>query len=216
MAKQDRHGQRKLRSERQGTRTPYLGYYLIIVDTERTEECYFHGLRDSLPKSFKNRLVISVHQAETKSMIAECKRLKEYSSHDRIPWIVFDRDEVKNFDGIIDEAQKENINVGWSNPCFEIWLYAYFGKMPTVQNSWSCCDEFARLYRKRTRQVYSKSDSKLYKKICEHGNEEQAIQIAEQKMQQYEREGKKKPSEMCSASTVYKLVDEIRNKVRPV
>lgn len=37
----------------------------------------------------------------------------------------------------------------------------------------------------------------MYGKISNAGNEEKAIQIAQQKLEQCEREGKKKPSEMC-------------------
>ena len=33
------------------------------------------------------------------------------------PWIIFDRDQVKNFDDIIQNAKVAGINVGWSNPC---------------------------------------------------------------------------------------------------
>lgn len=39
-----------------------------------------------------------------------------------------------------------------------------------------------------------------------------AIRIAQQKLEQCEREGKKKPSEMCPGTTVYRLVGEIRGK----
>ena len=47
----------------------------------------------------------------------------------RIPWIVFDRDQVQGFDEIIAKAEREGIQVGWSNPCFEIdvcifWFHA--------------------------------------------------------------------------------------------
>ena len=44
------------------------------------------------------------------------------------------------------------------------------------------------------------------------GDEEKAIQIAQQKLEQCEREGKTKPSEMCPCTTVYKLVGEIKGK----
>ena len=49
-------------------------------------------------------------------------------------------------------------------------------------------------------------------KISNAGNEEKAIQIAQQKLEQCEREGKKKPSEMCPGTTVHRLVGEIRGK----
>ncbi len=54
--------------------------------------------------------------------------------------IVFDRDQVKDFDEIIRLAEKNDINAGWSNPCFEIWMFAYFGEMPTIKESYICCE----------------------------------------------------------------------------
>ncbi len=53
----------------------------------------------------------------------------------------------------------------------------------------------------------------MYEKISRVGNEEKAIQIARQKLEQCEREGKKKPSEMCPATTVHRLVGEVKRKI---
>lgn len=50
----------------------------------------------------------------------------------------------------------------------------------------------------------------MYGKISNAGNEEKAIRIAQQKLEQCEREGKKKPSEMCPGTTVHRLVGEIK------
>ena len=136
-----------------------------------------------------------------------------YEAQYRIPWIVFDRDQVPNFDQIIRDAEKVGINVGWSNPCFEIWMYAYFGSMPAIHESWTCCSRFADLYEVRTGQKYSKADSDMYKRLCEYGDEDKALQIAAQKYEQCLRECKRIPSEMCPATTVHNLVGEIRRKV---
>ena len=56
----------------------------------------------------------------------------------------------------------------------------------------------------------------MYGKLCMAGNEEKAIQIAQQKLEQGEREGKTKPSEMRSCTTVHKLVWEIERRSRGV
>ena len=52
----------------------------------------------------------------------------------------------------------------------------------------------------------------MYEKIYRVGDEEKAIQIAQQKLEQCEREGKRKPSEMCPGTTVHRLVGEIKGK----
>ena len=187
---------------------------MIVTDTEATERCFFHGLHQALPENVRNKLVIKVVETKTRAMIDKCLELTAYEAQYRIPWIVFDRDQVQGFDEIIAEAQSKGIEVGWSNPCFEIWMYAYFGTMPAIQDSWTCCSEFGRVYESKTKQKYSKADDKMYTKLCMAGDEGKAIQIAQQKLEQCIREGKMKPSEMCPCTTVHKLVREIIGKGR--
>jgi hypothetical protein len=86
--------------------------------------------------------------------------------------------------------------------------------MPAIHDSWTCCSEFGRMYENKIGQKYSKADIQMYEKICKAGDEEKAIQIAHQKLEQCKREGKRKPSEMCPCTTVYGLVKEIKGKVK--
>lgn len=93
-------------------------------------------------------------------------------------------------------------------------MYAYFGSMPVIQESWVCCSRFGELYKSRTGQDYSKSDADMYKRLCESGNEEKALKLAEEKYEQCIREGKRLPSEMFPATMVHELVGEIKRKVK--
>ncbi|MDK2807932.1 MAG: hypothetical protein PWP24_666 [Clostridiales bacterium] len=213
MARNERTGNRKTREQRKKIRIPELGYYLIVTDTEATERCYFNGLRDDLPADIQGKLVISVIETKTRDMIDKCMKLTAYEAQYRIPWIVFDRDQVKDFDAIIREAKEKGIGVGWSNPCFEIWLCAYFGSMPALRESWTCCSEFGKVYESRTGQKYSKADNGMYSRICKNGDEKKAISVAQQKLEQCIRDGKVKPSEMWPCTTVHELVGEIRIKI---
>lgn len=54
----------------------------------------------------------------------------------------------------------------------------------------------------------------MYGKLCKFGDEEKAIQIAQQKLEQCIREGKTKPSKMCPCTTVHELVGEIKGKCK--
>ena len=181
MARKDRTGNRKPREQRPPVKVPELGYYLVVTDTEATERCYFQGLHKELPKEIQNKLVIKVVETRTRTMIDKCLELTAYDAQYRMPWIVFDRDEVKDFDKIIAEARAFDISVGWSNPCFEIWMYSYYGSMPAIRESWVCCEEFEKIFQRKTGQKYSKSDIGIYEKISRTGNEAKAIQIARQK-----------------------------------
>lgn len=85
--------------------------------------------------------------------------------------------------------------------------------MPTLYESWTCSSEFGKIYEIRTGQKYSKADKDMYSRICKNGNEERAIRVAHQKLEQCIREGKEKPSEMWPCTTVHELVGEIQRKV---
>ena len=214
MARSDRTGNRKTREQRGRFKKTELGYYLIVTDTQGTERCFFYGLQESLPDDIKGKMVIRVVETKTREMINKCMEMTAYEAQYRMPWIVFDRDQVKDFDEIIREAKAKGISVGWSNPCFEIWMYAYFGSMPAIYESWTCCSEFGKIYEKKTGQKYSKTDASMYGKICKNGSEERAIEIATRKLEQCIREGKTKPSEMCPCTKVHELVDEVKGKVK--
>lgn len=212
MAKADRKGMRK-RRESFHTRVPDLGYYFIVTDTKETEENYMYGLRDSLPKDLQGRIVIKVSKAKTNELVTACKEQAALEPQYGEPWIIFDRDRVVRFDQIIEMAKQSGVNVGWSNPCIEIWFDAYFGKMHSYQDSVSCCREFANTFEKKTGQEYKKSSSQIYAMLNRYGNEKEAIKIAESRYIQYLREKNSKSSGMCPCTTVYKLVDEIKDKI---
>lgn len=213
MARNDRTGNRKTRDQREKKRLPEMGYYLVVTDTEATERCFFNGLHASLPESVKQKLVIKVVETKTQNLIQKCREMTAYEAQYRIPWIVFDRDQVPNFDEIIKEASESDIHVGWSNPCFEIWMFTYFGSMPAISESWTCCSKFGELYEKRTGQKYSKADADMYQRLTENGDEAAAINLAQRKYDQCIRNGYRIPSQMCPCTTVHELVKEIQTKV---
>ena len=212
MAREKRFGQRKSRECRQ-KRLPDLGYYLIITDTEKTEENYFTGLRNSIPVDLQNRLVIKVAKTKTENLVETTQRLAALHPQYCQPWIVFDRDRVPNFNEIIQCAEKEEIHVGWSNPCVEIWFFAYFGTIPSsVNESTVCCQRFRELFQRKLNREYDKVEENIYELLCRAGDEEKAIEIAEKRLQSCCSDKKGKPSEMYSCTTVHHLVREIRTK----
>ncbi|MDE7243812.1 MAG: RloB family protein [Oscillospiraceae bacterium] len=206
----ERNGNRKRRSQFP-KRTPDLGYYFIVTDTEETEKNYLYGLRDSLPKELQDRIVIKVSTAKTEELVAACEQA-DIDPQYRQCWIVFDRDRVVPFDKIIADAKSKDIKVGWSNPCIEIWFDAYFGKMPAVQDSVACCRTFASLFEKVTGQEYKKANQQIYAVLNQFGDEAAAIQTAESRLKGYLRDGETRPSRMCPGTTLHHLVDEIRKK----
>ncbi|MDR1158256.1 MAG: RloB family protein [Oscillospiraceae bacterium] len=209
----DRIGKRKPREELLKRRIPQLGYYFIVTDTKETERNYMFGLRDSISKELQGKLVIKVCKAKTIELVSEALNMASLQPQYGEPWIVFDRDQVQEFDQIISLAKEKSINVGWSNPCIEIWFNAYFGEMPAYQDSIACCNGFEKKYLQAVKQKYEKSDAAIYSKLCRYGNEKEAIEIATKKYVEHERNCNTKPSEMCPCTTVHMLIKEIKEKI---
>lgn len=205
---------KKGRNERK-LRPLRLGGYLIITDTEATEANYFLGLRENIPSPLKGDLQIKVFKNKDLDNIidfATTERNKD--SRFRSVWLVFDRDEVKNFDFLVSRIEKDKMNAGWSNLCFEIWLSAYFGEMKSVESSDQCCTEFERLLKKNTnRKEYIKSDFDIYNVLVNNGNESRAIEIAKDRYSSKSLTCTK-PSSMTSCTTVFMLVEEIIQKIQ--
>lgn len=213
MANLERNGSRKIRRQLFKQRIPKLGYYFIVTDTKETEQNYMFGLRNSIPPEFQGKLVIKVVKTKTKNLVEEALNLASLNPQYGEIWIIFDRDQVQNFDEIISEAITKGINIGWTNPCIEEWFSAYFGAMPTYANSVSCCNGFEQIFERNAHQKYVKSDLAIYEKLNRFGNEEKAIRIATQKMHDHRIQGKYKPSEQIPGTTVHLLVDEIKSKI---
>jgi len=213
MSGKERRGKRMDRNKTLSTRIPTLGYYLIVTDTQETEKNYFEGLRNIIPENLKDRLVIKVEKARTVDLVARCKDLVSKDPQYRIPWIVLDRDQVEGFDSIIENAERNDISVGWSNPCIEIWFFAYFGIMPSYIDSVTCCEKFKDKYEAVTGGKYEKSNNEIYNKLNQYGNENKALEVAERKHNTHLNNGRVKPSEMCPNTTIYKLVGEIKSKI---
>lgn len=214
MAKRDHRGNRKKRHERIERRNLELGYYLIYTDTEGTERAYFEGLYKSLPDEIRSKLQIKVVDGvKTKELINKAYRDSSYDPQLRETWIIFDRDQVTNFDKIIEKAESMNIHVGWSNPCIEVWLHAYLGELHAFDTSTCCCNSLKNLCRQKMNGYeYNKTDSDLYHLFYNKGNEEKAIKLAKEKHTSLVRDGITVPSEMNPCTTVYQLVEEIRSK----
>ncbi len=212
MSREQRRGKITKRGSRP-VRNLELGHYLIVTDTEKTEENYLMGLKDSIPKNYKDKIAIRVIKTKTENLIRKAKDLLAQEAQYRELWIVFDRDKVTNFDAIIQQAVAEGINVGWSNPCIEIWFHAYFGAMPSSNDSVSCCSMFRRKFEELTAMEYEKSSGNIYRILNNYGDEEKAISIAEKKLASQEKVYCK-PSDMNSTTTLHQLVKEIKDKVK--
>ncbi|MEG7619546.1 RloB family protein [Enterococcus faecalis] len=123
-------GKKKKREKR----LPEPSSYLIASEGKRTEVLYFDGFKDEINERFKGS--IQSYEIETHGVGKETLRviedIVEYSR--RLPilyeniWAVFDKDDFPkdDFDNAIYKAKELDINVAWSNECFELWYLLHF------------------------------------------------------------------------------------------
>lgn len=214
MSKQQRNGIRATRLERP-KRQLELGYYRIITDTDETEYHYFNGMKKSLPPKYNGRIEIVVDKKTDTDKLVK-KAINYLGTYSDI-WIVLDRDQVINFDKIINQADQNNINIAWSNPCIEIWFLAYFKNMPSDLTSTQCCNRFGQEFKKQIGQEYNKNDDGIYQKLRTYGDEAKALKRAEDRYKAWlDRSGYESyipPSEMNPCTLLFELVGEIRSKI---
>ena len=206
----------KRQARREGVRHQELGYYLILTDTEKTEKNYFEGLKRALPLSKQQRITIRVESCASKDLVAKAKEAARYSDNAVSVWLVFDRDRLTIFDQIVASCQASGgaIHAAWTNPCLEIWFYAYFDNLPSCFDSVACVQQFKALFEKKTGQKYQKNDEDIYRKLCQYGSEPDAIRRMQQRDEQFARDQPQlAPSQKAPCGTIYRLVQEIRQAI---
>lgn len=208
-----RGNRKRIKRNQRPKRRPKLKNYLIFTDAEKTEVNYFYGLKDFLPSEVRNKISIEVIKSESaEKLIEDAKRHIEEKGFIgyKDTWLIFDRDEVKGFDDIVRQAESNDFNVGWSNPCIGIWFLSYFGKNPNNINAKSCIDNFKKVFEKIVKKPYKKNDKEIYRLLRQFGDEEEAIRLSRNRYNDYLSDECKKPSNMNGATRVFELVEEIR------
>ena len=108
------------------------GNYLIVTEGTETEVNYFNQIKERIEFSFRNNIIVDKVSLKvegtgrsTKVLVNEAIKKRSLGAYSEV-WVVFDKDENNDFDEAIAMAKKENLNVAWSNECFELWLLLHF------------------------------------------------------------------------------------------
>jgi hypothetical protein len=138
---------------------PIRKNFLIVCEGEKTEPNYFSNFR--VPKSIIDVVGIG---ANTESLVRKAVELKNKPgiSYDYV-WCVFDRDSfpAANFNNAFTLAQKNNIEIAYSNEAFEIWylLHFYYHDAATSRT------QYKRMLTHRLGFPYKKNDPEMYEHL---------------------------------------------------
>ncbi|WP_448820615.1 RloB family protein [Cetobacterium sp.] len=205
---------RKVRKEAVRDLIPYR--ILIVCEGEKTEPGYFKTLKDLLEVKFrdlvdlkkvnlKELIEIDGSGKNTKSLVRHTLRLKAQAS---IPfghvWCVFDKDSFTNeqFNSAIINAEKEDIEVAWSNEAIELWFLLHFEYISTGITRYQYIDKLNYIFKSIGLGKYEKNMDGIYNILKEYGSQDFAIGNAKRLLKDGFNYADMKP-----ATTVYKLIE---------
>ena len=100
--------------------------FLFVCEGKQTEPNYF--------RSFRVNAVIHIvgEQHNPQAALDTAERLRQHEEYTQV-WLVFDRDEwrAEEFNQVIAQAERKNIQVAYSNQAFELWYLLHFGYRDT-------------------------------------------------------------------------------------
>ena len=203
-------------SERkQGTRAKIVRF-LIVCEGEKTEPNYFKAFIDNRRSEVKE-VNVKGCGCSTCQLINEAKKIREKLEHERPVsfdrvWLVFDKDEFKDFNKAIEDAKKEGMNCAWSNQAFELWYVLHFQYLVTGVDRKQYIEMIEDKVRKASKSKkfkYKKNDVGFYQILQEHGNEDFAFKNAEKLRNRHK--GKVDYAAHNPRTEVDLLVDELRH-----
>ena len=198
----------------QGTRA-HIVKFLIVCEGEKTEPNYFRAFIER--RSEVKEIKVAGCGCSTCQLIIEAKKLREKLERERmVPfdrvWLVFDKDEFKDFNKAIADAKKEGMNCAWSNQAFELWYVLHFQYLDTGVDR----KQYIEMIEDKVRKVlksktfkYEKNDVGFYQILQEHGDEDFAFKNADKLRNRHK--GKSNYATHNPRTEVDLLVDELRH-----
>lgn len=189
--------------------------FLIVCEGEKTEPSYLEALRVHLRVSAD----IEIYGAgrNTKSLVehALMLRKKDKLGYDQV-WVVFDRDsfEVHLCYAALQLAEQNDINVAFSNECFELWFLLHFDSLISALPREHLFDKL----KQRLGGAYEKNDPNILDKLLQHDSG--ALESAERRAEALEQHhmqvhGFFDPVSHAPCTGVYRLTRALREHGAP-
>jgi hypothetical protein len=175
--------------------------FLIVCEGEKTEPNYFRSFR--VPRE-----VMTIHGigANTVSLVQKAIELRDADEFDQV-WCVFDRDSfpAENFNRALILAEKERINVAYSNEAFELWYLLHFH----YYNTGISRADYIRRLSDLLGHRYKKNSVSIYDELVER--QPRAILHARRLLSEYDPPN---PERDNPSTTVHLLVEQLIRFVR--
>lgn len=202
----------------------YLQFFLIACEDTKTEPTYLDYFKKQFPKETLFLKVVGVGQDPRniiKKAIEERNRLKDNCLKEiDFVWAVFDKDDadsnqtkIKNYEEAFSIAQKEKINIAYSNEVFELWLLLHFKDIdkdtPLPRNQiYADLENIIKTKEEYKDFEYVHGDTDIIEIVIKCGNQKDAI-LRAKKLIDYH--GDKKPILANPSTKMYELVEVLND-----
>ncbi|MBR1633994.1 MAG: RloB domain-containing protein [Lachnospiraceae bacterium] len=204
-------------------RVPKANSYLIVTEGKKTEPLYFSGIKDKILASVGGTVdIVDLPLIDIYGEGASTEKLieitEEYVSKAKIIyqniWVIFDKDDFADFDSAVALGKSKGYSVGWSNQCFEYWIFLHFEYSDSDLHRSQWFEKLNSLFKANhlTEHGYEKNLENLYDLLDSIDGISTAIKNAKRRMADY-REGIDKPSDMSPGTTVHLLVEQLRDYI---
>ena len=202
---------------------PKANSFLIVTEGKCTEPLYFKGMQRIIKEKIGG--LVDIIEApiidicgggcSTGKLIEITeKTVKEAKIIYQNIWVVFDKDDFKDFDQAIQEGLDKGYKIAWSNQSFEYWLYLHFNYSDSALHREEWNKKLNEIFKEYDLAggKYRKNYEDIYNTVNVYDGVNIAIKNAKRRMAKFE-EGVCKPSAYDPGTMVYKLVEELKRYI---
>lgn len=205
---------KQLEERKKELRTPRPNSFLIVSEGEKTEPLYFDGLANHINERYGKGIDVQKPLINTKgegkstvSLVEETARIVNRSKimYEHV-WVVFDKDDFKDFDEAIDLAQSYGYKVAWSNQSFEYWIFLHFHYADSALHRDDWVEKISEIFKSRgiNPQGYKKNDPEVFEIATTQGSLKAAINGAARVEETYSND--ELPSKCDPCTKVHHLI----------
>lgn len=187
-----------------------------MCEGERTEPNYFQSLVRNRYSEVREEKIVGEGRA-TCALVKRTAQIKEelergrHLPFDRV-WVVFDKDDFKDFNEAINLAKSYGFECAWSNEAFELWYFMHFQYLDSAISRHDYIEKLQDEIQKHLgyeNYEYKKNDPSMYQLLASIGNEALAKRRAIRLRECFEGDYDFKEHKPCT--TVDLLVTELEN-----
>lgn len=219
MVKLNRGGHR--RSRKEAIKIVGPGNYLIVTEGTKTEVNYFKNIKEIIEDLFRTNIIVDKISLKvegtgrsTKVLVNEAIKKRSLGTYSEV-WVIFDKDDNIDFDEAIILAEKEGLNIAWSNECFELWLLLHFQNLESAISRDDYYSKLSSHFKSKgiNNGIYDKNIPNIFDITSPFV--EIAIKRSHSLLLDYEKDKNFLPSRMNPCTKVQYLVEELIGYTKP-